>query len=39
MKPGPEIGKIITDVTAWIMDNNIEDKDEIEKKIIELGEM
>jgi len=37
IKPGPKVGKIITNVTAWIMDNNIEDKDQIEKKIIELG--
>jgi tRNA nucleotidyltransferase (CCA-adding enzyme) len=37
LKPGPKVGEIITKVTAWIMDNNIEDKDEIEKKIKELG--
>lgn len=38
LKPGPKVGKIITTVTAWIMDNNIEDKDQIEKKIKELAE-
>ena len=37
MKPGPKLGELITRVTAWIMDNNIEDKDEIDKKIIEVG--
>lgn len=37
LKPGPKVGEIITKVTSWIMDNSIEDKEEIEKKIIELG--
>ena len=37
IKTGPKVGEIITKVTAWILDNNIEDKEEIEKKIIELG--
>jgi tRNA nucleotidyltransferase (CCA-adding enzyme) len=37
LKPGPKVGKIITTVTAWIMDNNIEDKDQIEKKIKEMA--
>ena len=38
LKPGPKVGKIITTVTAWIMDNDIEDKDQIEKKIKEFAE-
>lgn len=33
MKPGPEVGKIITQTTAWILDNDIEDKDQIEDYI------
>ncbi len=33
LKPGPEVGKVITMTTAWIMDNNIEDKEEIENYI------
>lgn len=37
LKPGPKVGEVITKVTAWIMDNDIEDKEQIEKKIIELG--
>jgi tRNA nucleotidyltransferase (CCA-adding enzyme) len=37
LKPGPKIGEIIAKVTEWIMDNNIEDKDEIEKKIKEIS--
>jgi len=37
LKPGPKIGKIITMTTNWIMDNNIEDIEDIEKHIIELG--
>jgi tRNA nucleotidyltransferase/poly(A) polymerase len=36
LSPGPMVGKIITDVTAWAMDNNIEDKQKIEDKIKEL---
>lgn len=39
LKAGPKIGEIITRVTEWIMDNDIEDKEQIEKKIIELGEL
>jgi tRNA nucleotidyltransferase (CCA-adding enzyme) len=35
-KPGPKIGATITKVTTWIMDNSIEDKQEIEKKIKEV---
>lgn len=38
LKQGPKVGEVITKVTAWIMDNGIEDKEEINKKIIELGE-
>jgi len=38
LKPGIKIGKIIKKTTEWIMDYDIEDKDQIEKKIIELGE-
>jgi hypothetical protein len=37
LSPGPKIGELITKVTAWIMDNDIEDKQEIEKKIKELA--
>jgi tRNA nucleotidyltransferase/poly(A) polymerase len=37
LKPGPEIGKIITKTTAWIMDNDIEDKDQIEDYIRSLA--
>jgi len=37
LKPGPQVGKIIKKTTEWIMDNDIEDKDQIEKKIVELG--
>lgn len=33
MKPGPEVGKVITMTTAWILDNNIEDKKQIEDYI------
>jgi len=33
LKPGPKIGKIITQTTEWIMDHDIEDKEEIEKYI------
>ena len=39
LKPGPKIGKIITIVTAWVMDNNIEDQELIKNKIIELGKI
>lgn len=35
-KPGPKIGKTIVKVTSWIMDNDIEDKEQIEKKIKEV---
>jgi predicted Fe-S protein YdhL (DUF1289 family) len=31
LKPGPEVGKVITQTTAWILDNDIEDKEEIEQ--------
>lgn len=34
--PSPKIGKVITQVTAWILDNDIEDKEQIRKKIIEV---
>lgn len=34
LKPGPEVGKIITKVTSDIMDNDIENKQEIEKLIL-----
>jgi tRNA nucleotidyltransferase (CCA-adding enzyme) len=37
LKPGPKVGKIITMTTAWIMDNNIEDKEDIEKHIKQLA--
>ena len=37
LKPGPLVGKIINEVTEWIIDNNVIDKNEIEEKIIELG--
>lgn len=37
LKPGPQIGEIITKVTAWIMDNDIEDKEKIDKRIKELA--
>ena len=37
LKPGPKVGAIIKQTTEWIMDNNIEDKEEIEKYIIALG--
>lgn len=37
LSPGPQVGKIITQVTAWILDNDIEDKEQIRQKIIELG--
>ena len=33
LKPGPEVGKVITQTTAWILDNDIEDKEEIENYI------
>jgi hypothetical protein len=35
MKPGPKVGQVINDVTAWIMDNDIKDQEEIDKKILE----
>jgi len=38
MKPGPKVGKIIKDVTEWIMDNDIKDQEEIDRKIIEYAE-
>jgi tRNA nucleotidyltransferase/poly(A) polymerase len=38
LKPGPKVGMIIKKTTEWIMDNNIDDKEEINKHIIELGE-
>jgi tRNA nucleotidyltransferase/poly(A) polymerase len=34
LKPGKEVGKVITKVTADIMDNDIEDKQEIERLIL-----
>lgn len=34
MKPGPKLGELITKVTEYIMDNNIEDKEEIDKLIL-----
>jgi hypothetical protein len=37
LKPGKKVGQIIKKTTEWIMDNNIEDNDQIEKHIIELG--
>jgi tRNA nucleotidyltransferase/poly(A) polymerase len=37
LKPGKKVGDIIRKTTEWIMDNNIEDKEEIEKYIIQLG--
>lgn len=37
LKPSPLIGKIIIETTDWIISNNVTDKNEIEKKIIELG--
>ena len=37
LKPGKKVGEIIKKTTEWIMDNNIEDKDQIDKYIIELG--
>jgi tRNA nucleotidyltransferase/poly(A) polymerase len=33
LRPGPEVGKVITQTTAWILDNDIEDKEEIENYI------
>jgi len=33
LNPGPEVGKVITQTTAWILDNDIEDKEEIENYI------
>lgn len=36
LKAGKKVGEIIKKTTEWIMDNNIEDKDEIEKYIIDL---
>jgi len=37
LKPGPKVGEIITKTTAWIMDNDIEDKDQIEQYIKQLA--
>jgi len=34
MKSGPKLGELITKVTEYIMDNNIEDKEEIDKLIL-----
>lgn len=36
LKPGKKVGEIIRATTEWIMDNNIEDKDEIDKYILSL---
>ena len=36
LKPGPKIGEIITKTTEWIMDNNVEDQEEIDKYILKL---
>lgn len=35
LNPGPKVGEIIRKVTSWIMDNNIEDQDKIDAKIME----
>ena len=35
LKPGKKVGDIIRSVTEWIMDNNIEDPELIDKKIME----
>lgn len=37
LKPGPKVGAIIKQTTEWIMDNNIEDQEEINNYIIQLG--
>jgi tRNA nucleotidyltransferase (CCA-adding enzyme) len=34
MKSGPKLGELITKVTEYIMDNNIEDQEEIDKLIL-----
>jgi tRNA nucleotidyltransferase/poly(A) polymerase len=36
LKPGPKVGEIITKTTEWIMDNNVEDQEEIDKYILKL---
>ena len=36
LKPGPKVGEIITKTTEWILDNNIENKEEINKYILGL---
>ncbi len=37
LKPGPKVGKIVKKTTEWIMDNDIEDQELIDKHIIELA--
>ena len=37
LKPGKKVGEIIKKTTEWIMDNNIEDQEEINKHIMELA--
>jgi tRNA nucleotidyltransferase (CCA-adding enzyme) len=37
LKQGPQVGKIIKKTTEWIMDNDIEDNDKIEKYIKQLA--
>jgi tRNA nucleotidyltransferase/poly(A) polymerase len=36
LSPGPKVGDIIKQVTAWVLDNDITDKDKIEAKIREI---
>lgn len=38
LAPGPKVGEIIKKVTAWAMDNNIDDESLIERQVIEIAE-